>query len=205
MYSERASTMSSNHTIELPNLLNKKSNKNFEDCDECVKCGALCCAGILTLGLIIGGIGATILYLIFAILALWNDKDLSDNCSNSHLWYYLLVSLISGIVLKLNEYNMSKDNETENDKGITIIINGLTVVIVQFGLAIWGFLEVSEISFDENNISNLTVITNNTDYHCKELAESQIFTMSVISMSVQFASGALGILIVLCIIKLLFK
>lgn len=189
--------LSQRHSINMPTRLDPSDPSPLQECGECGKCGALCCGSLLMMSLTIGAVGAGILYLVFCVLALWNDKDLSDICSNSHLWYYLLVSIISFGVIKMNELSLFQgDNNRELGP---IIIFGLTVTVIQVGFGIWGSLELFEITFDENNIHNMTVVTNNTDYHCKELAESRLFTMSFVSMILQFTSCGLVVIVLLCI------
>ena len=189
--------LSHRHSINMLEDLNPSApHQKCKECKECGKCAALCCGGLLTMSLIIGATGGCILYVVFVIIALGNDKDLSDNCSNSHLWYYLLVSIISFIIIRINDATFFKDDNIETG---AIIIYGLTGITIQLGFSIWGSLELFEITFDENNIHNMTVTTNNTDFYCKELAESKLYTMSFVSMILQFASAALVLIILLCI------
>jgi len=201
------------------NIQPRRSNNN----DTCTLTIAFC-GGIFSAFLIIGLVSTSVLYVTYCCIALSNDKFLSDNCSNSYLWYYVLVSLIYCCVASYHDSEFLKEYSKEGRDKWTMICYFISMIIVRMGLGIWGFIELSEITSNLNNTVNITGITsindinsitgitgitsiisptNGADIHCKELTESTLWTMGVVSMILQFITGSIITIILACAICVL--
>lgn len=121
-------------------------------------------------------VGCVVTYITFSILYLIEYYNTASKCENSHLWEYLLVSLVLSIV---NFKVDSKEDESER-KIIAIVILGIT----DLGLSIWGGIEL-------------------WDKCCDELRNTYLWTFSLISFFTQLL--AVFICIVLPAIMLCYS
>ena len=166
-------------------IINKKHRHKASGIPEIMQiCGACCLCAIIIIALI----GGAIAYLVFGILVLVNDKDISDACSSLHIWAYVLTSLILMYTVKANLYKSYISNSNDKDAKIGIFISSaICCVIIDLGLAIWGSLELNALS----NIENVT-ITNAKYVACTDLENSNIKTFSVVTMTLQYIAVGLA-------------
>ena len=81
--------------------------------------GVACCSYTI---FIIAVIGGAITYIVLCILALVNDKYISDACVSSHIWAYVLTSLILIYTVKVilsKNYILNNNDITKNIDDIT--------------------------------------------------------------------------------------
>ena len=101
-------------------------------------------------------------YLTFGIIYLIEFYDISNECTESNLWVYVLVSLI----LSTFSVNIKSNNE---DKKITALICSLFfLALINTSMTIWGGLELM-------SYSKL----------CKQLFESNLWKVGLASFVIQ--------------------
>jgi hypothetical protein len=112
------------------------------------------CAILFTI-LVIALITGSIAYLVFGIIFLVNDFDISNDCKGSNLWAYVLTSII------LSSTNTSLISKNERDKSdsdlsyMKIIVAVICNIIINSALAIWGGIEIWNKSCHDLQDSNL--------------------------------------------------
>lgn len=112
------------------------------------------CAILFTI-LVIALITGSIAYLVFGIIFLVNDFDISNDCKGSNLWAYVLTSII------LSSTNTSLISKNERDKSdsdlsyMKIIVAVICNLIINSALAIWGGIEIWNKSCHDLQDSNL--------------------------------------------------
>ena len=119
------------------------SNNSSDLCNYCIGC-SLC---LITLALISGYLA----YIVFGIIFLIQDYDISNDCKNSNnesrLWEYVLVS----VILSSSHIKIQINNDNDN-----IIYSVITLIgIMNLILSIWGSIELWSLSCDDLNDSNL--------------------------------------------------
>ena len=104
-----------------------------------------CCflffAFILGLGLIAAGIS----YVVFGIISLVENYNISKDCKGSSLWEYVLVS----IILCSNVFSIKFTSDKNIDLSACVLV---FIAIIELGLAIWGGNEIYKYSC--NNLNN---------------------------------------------------
>lgn len=109
-----------------------------------LSCAAMCCGSCAAISLLAGAIA----YYVFGIIYLVHDFGLSDKCNNSHLWEYVLTSLILSLI------NIKINSNKEEDSGIFVII--LVIIgVVNLCMSLWGGIELWDYSCNEINDSGL--------------------------------------------------
>ncbi len=109
----------------------------------CIKdlCGCFgCCFGCL---FILALVGASLAWMVFAIMALVNEKDASFNtlCNcHSDLWAYLLTIVIWNGVFAQQCKAAAADEETSGF--IEKIVARAIPLMIDMGLVIWGWVEL---------------------------------------------------------------
>lgn len=129
----------------------------------------LCCLFLITY----------VIYISLSITFLVNDKEISENCDNSNLWFYNLISLVIPITIRciIIKSNGIKQGEGGNCEEITSVI---CCSLIETGLIIWGFIELF-----------------NND--CQKIKHNNMWYLGIINISLQFISI---IFIVIYFIKL---
>jgi len=120
-------------------------NKKKENISICECCG-VCLIFILGIGVIAGAIA----YIVFGIMYLVQDYDISHSCDGSALWAYVLTAIILAFS-RSGAKNASSDSEDAGTTICTIVCLGL----LEAGLAIWGGMELWVKSCDDLAESNL--------------------------------------------------
>lgn len=111
---------------------------------------ALCCGGCIGFILLLGLLAGCISYLVFGIIFLVKCYDVANDCKDSKLWEYVLVSMVLSL-MKSNAKSSSGDDHEVKASVCTFVCFGL----MEFGLAIWGSIELWENSCDELSETNL--------------------------------------------------
>ena len=131
---------------------------------------------------------AYIAYITFSIIFLVNDKSIGDNCNNSNLWLYNLISLILTFISRMCSVKNGSD-EHPNIMRKIIIITYICNIFIELGLSIWGGIE----------------LFNNT---CSDLEDTNLFTFALTIFIIQVIISA-AVLIVLplftCLITIFDK
>lgn len=112
------------------------------------------CAILFTI-LLIALITGSIAYLIFGIIFLVNDFDISNDCKGSNLWAYVLTSII---LSSTNTSLISKNKRDQSDSDLSymkIIVAVICNIIINSALAIWGGIEIWNKSCHDLQDSNL--------------------------------------------------
>ena len=122
-------------------MLDSSSVKN-NGCHLCCICGYIFAILILLAG--------ALSYYIFGIIFLIQDYNVSNECKDSCLWEYVLVSLI----LSTTYINYKNDEENGIDKHIILLI---ILGIFNLVISIWGGIELFYRSCDDLNDSNLWI------------------------------------------------
>ena len=122
-------------------MLDSSSVKN-NGCHLCCICGYIFAILILLAG--------ALSYYIFGIIFLIQDYNVSNECKDSCLWEYVLVSLI----LSTTYINYKNDEENGIDKNIILLF---IIGIFNLTISIWGGLELFYRSCDDLNHSNLWI------------------------------------------------
>ena len=123
-------------------MLSSSSVKN-NGCHLCFICGYIFAMLIL--------LAAVLSYCIFGIIFLIQDYNLSNECKDSSLWEYVLVSLI----LSTTYINYKNNNDEDGlDKQILLLV---VIGIFNLAISIWGGVELFYKSCDDLNYSNLWI------------------------------------------------
>ena len=101
----------------------------------------LCCLSFLLIGLLV----SILAYLIFNIVFLIQDYDVSNECKGSNLWEYVLVSTIL----------MFPSSSVKNDNFNLFVIIALVIGVLNLCMCIWGGIELWEYSCDDLTETNL--------------------------------------------------
>ena len=83
----------------------------------------------------------TVTFIIFMIIGLIEtpNSKINNTCSDSHLWYYLLVALIIALLLILQRINSKKDDPRS-------LICSITEIILSIVMLIWGGYELFSVN-----------------------------------------------------------
>lgn len=111
------------------NLQVRRDNNNLESCCP------ICIYYFLILLLMIILIGGLISYYVFGILFLVKYYDKFSECSQSHLWEYVLTSLVLSLI------NSKLYNSNDNKNNVSFI-NLILIFLINLGLNIWGGIEI---------------------------------------------------------------
>lgn len=101
-----------------------------------------CCIYSLLAILLIAG---CIAYIVFSILYLIEFYDEANDCKDSHLWEYVLVSLI------LSTVNIKMKSDENDNAALIITVTG----VINLGLSVWGAIELWTNCCSELRYSNL--------------------------------------------------
>jgi hypothetical protein len=123
--------------------------------------GRLCCLSFLFIGLAL----SVLTYVIFSILYLIQDYEVSNECKGSNLWEYILVSTI----LMFPNSSVKTDNFTLF--AILVIIIG----IINLCMCIWGGIEL-------------------WDYSCDDLTETNLWRVGLASFILQLTISLIAVL-----------
>ena len=199
---------------EIPIYIPNKcvNNENTKSNRKIIKNTLCYCLGIILYILAIIALTiSSVCYIIYGIMILVNNKDIVDKCSGSHLWVYVLTSLILVILSKNHQVNTIKnkskndDNDDNENPLCTFICTLFCSLIIEFGMGIWGYMELYTFPYTTNityttNTTNITYNTNTTTYNstvCSNLVESDIWTFGLVTMVLQFISTSIIIALVL--------
>ena len=125
-----------------------------------------------------------VIYISLSITFLVNNKEISENCDNSNLWFYNLISLVIPITIRciIIKSNGIKQGEGDNCEEITSVI---CCSLIETGLIIWGFIELFNNDLSSND--------------CQKIKHNNMWYLGIINISLQFISI---IFIVIYFIKL---
>ena len=113
---------------------------------------ALCCGGCIGFILLLGLLAGCISYLVFGIIFLVKCFDVANDCKDSKLWEYVLVSMVLSLMRSNAKSNSGDDHVVETSVYVcTLVCFGL----IDLGLATWGGIELWENSCDELSETNL--------------------------------------------------
>jgi hypothetical protein len=179
----------------------EKSKKSSDSSEACVALCGGCGICIFALGIA----AAAIVYIVHAIIALSNDKNISDECSLSHVWAYILTHLIVEFLVKANAGKNASSKDDITNMIVIVAWSGL----IDLGLSIWGTVELFYLiqHYEETNITNNTLtnytITDLTDpmvVACEDLQQSSLWTMGYITLGIELALlGISFIILIICI------
>ena len=120
-------------------------DNNDNELYSCCKCLSYLLGCVLMIGLI----GGIVSYIVFGIIFLVQDYNIANDCKNSNLWEYALVS----IILSFTNF---KINSSESDKNIDIACVIIVIIgVMNLCLSIWGGIELWQQSCDKLSNSNL--------------------------------------------------
>lgn len=184
-----------------PNVTINVTNKiRHERCSGYKELMCTCFIYYLCPILIVAIIGASITYLVYGIIILSDDKDISDNCTGSHLWAYVLTNLILMFLVKSKIVNnILNKNSNKNNDNCVFICSYICCMLIDLGLAIWGSIELYVIP------NNNKIITSSEYIACMDLKNSNIWTFGFVTMILQYISvGIILIIITICMSAILF-
>ena len=119
-----------NRTSEITSVQTKK------DSSSCTNC-LVCLGGLTVVSLVLGLIAAIVCYYYFGIKYLVEYEDENGEC-NSHVWDYVLTSLICSFVLGSSQTNSNKSEKSSiGQKTCANVFIGM----IWIGIGIWGFIE----------------------------------------------------------------
>lgn len=99
--------------------------------------------------LMIGLIGGIVSYIVFGIIFLVQDYNIANDCKDSNLWEYALVSIILS-------FTNIKIHSSESDKNIDFACIIIVIIgVMNLCLSIWGAIELWQQSCDKLINSNL--------------------------------------------------
>jgi len=151
-----------------------------DDCGTCLLLGCSCIGGLSL-------VAAAISYYVFSIIFLVNDKSIADDCSISHIWEYVLTTLVINFLVAKSSANGTK----KSDEGVGVCAF-LISLLITVGIGSWGGVEIYS-HLDSENIDNLT--TNNT---CTELKNSDLVVMGKVMFWLQMS--IVGILLTVIVL-----
>lgn len=122
----------------------------------------ICCLGILFIGLLV----SVVVYLVFSIVFLIEDYNISNECKGSNLWEYVLVSTIL----------MFPNVSVKSDKYSTLAIIVVIIGVLNLCMSIWGGIEL-------------------WDYSCHDLAETNLWKIGLASFILQVSIASLCIVV----------
>ena len=111
-----------------------------------------------------------ITYIIWGILVLVNNYDISHNCNGSNLWAYALITMILSC-------SRLKFINTDKQKMLKFICCSLFLGLLEAGLAVWGGFEL---------------------YHnsCQNINDSGLWKFSFLSLCIQSVFGTIFLLLI---------
>lgn len=149
-------------------VVNVKTTKNADNKPKAENC-IVCCGGCMGFILVLGLIAGYISYMVFGTTFLIKDYDVANDCKDSKLWEYVLVSMVLSLLRSKTKSNKDDDHVVETSVYVcTLVCFGL----IEFGLAIWGSIELWENS-------------------CDELSETNLWKFGLATFSLQVSSGVL--------------
>lgn len=96
-------------------------------------CGCCLCLSIIVLA------AGCISYVVFGIIFLVDDYDITHECDNSSLWAYVLVA----VIMSLCRLNAKNKNEDSSDNDLFKTLCSLVCIgLIDLGLGIWGGFEL---------------------------------------------------------------
>ena len=169
-------------TSEFSGLTNT-THKKDENKNECMWYigGSICGLGLLA---------AVVCYFVYGIIFLVNDYNTWHECENdSDLWPYVLV----GIILSWNKMN-AKQLNNDDSSACEIITMIMCSLFIELGLAIWGAIDLYDLSQKTCCPNTLTNSTNT----CDELYNTNLWTFAAVTNS--FSWLFIGIVIIFIIV-----
>lgn len=115
-------------------------------------------------------------YLIFGIIYLIEFYDISNECTESNLWVYVLVSLI------LSTFSLKIKSDSEDKKTTALICSVFLMALINVSMTIWGGLELMTYSKS-----------------CNQLFESNLWKVGLASFIVQLFVSFLSTIGFMCI------
>lgn len=129
----------------------------------------MCCGGCIGFILVLGLVAGYISYLVFGITFLVKCFDVANDCKDSKLWEYVLVSMVLSLMRSNAKSNSGDDHVVKTSVYVcTLVCFGL----IEFGLATWGGIELWENS-------------------CDELTDTNLWKFGLATFSLQVSSGVL--------------
>ena len=141
MYFTQLRLMSSQRLQHQTGMYQQKEEKT-SDLATCAL-GSCCC--LFTLGFI----AAAISYIVFGIMFLVQDYDVAHQCQHSHLWAYVLVTLIIGICNGGSLKNSKDENNQANPCTIVCLL------LFDMAMSIWGGIEIYSLACDDLKATQL--------------------------------------------------
>ena len=190
-----------------PTIVSNPINNSINSlcCSDHLKCVYICIGSILCTCFTIGLVLASITYIVFGIIALVNNKNTADDCKNSYLWYYVLVSIILFVLSKKGESQiiLVKTGDNDDFNMTTYICSLFCYLLMQIGLAIWGYIELYNYSYNDYNT---TYFAYDSQTPCADLSDSLLYTMGLITMIQQWCvAGLIGLSFIICFIYLCYN
>lgn len=144
------------------------SDVEISPLETCLSCVGGFLLGICVIALCLGIIGGFVALITFDIMALaeYSNRDITNKCSDSSMWIYLLVSLILMFVQSGN----SKDTN-ENNYG--------NHLIVFLPMTIWGCIEFWDVKC-VNEIENTAIYYMANIHFILYIISSSIFALIIL-------------------------
>ena len=121
---------------------------------------------------------AYITYITFSILYLVQDKSLDDDCVDSNLWVYNLVSLILPLISRFCSAKNSSDKD-EKTSTCQTICTLICSSLIETALAVWGGIEL----YDRND--------------CTDLKNSNLWNLGLTNFILQIISSSIIIIFIM--------
>lgn len=138
----------------------------------------ICCLYIFTIILLF----CELAYLTFGIIYLIKFYDISNECTESNLWIYVLVSLI------LSTFSLNIKSNNEDKKTTALICSVFFLALTNVSMTIWGGLEL--MSYSKS---------------CEQLFESNLWKVGLASFVVQLFVSFLTTIVHVCMFFYLTK
>ena len=119
-----------------------------------------------------------ITYITFSILYLVQDKSLDDNCDDSNLWVYNLVSLILPLISRFCSAKNSSDKD-EKTSTCQLISSLICSSLIETSLGVWGGIELY------NNCND-----------CTDLKNSNLWNLGLTNFIIQIFSSSIIIIFI---------
>lgn len=123
-----------------------------------------------------------IFYIVFGVIYLIEYYDIWNNCQNTSLWIYALISIIIEHLLfsSFTIVSIKKENNRNFTNNIILLICPICLCIIEFFLAVWGRYEL----FDRV-------------HNCSDLINSKLWIFSLVSFIIQIIISGIFILLII--------
>tara|TARA_X000000950_G_scaffold258954_1_gene326965 strand:- start:946 stop:1461 length:516 start_codon:yes stop_codon:yes gene_type:complete len=97
-----------------------------------------------------------ICWLVFGIIFVVNNYHDRNQCSNSHLWWYVLFSLLLPVI---SHNTISGKNNNKDDDDSSSVVQSICPLFINIGFVIWGGIEIYDKACDDLINTNIWIFS----------------------------------------------